>query len=79
LKLLNSTVVAINQKIAQRFARWLIAQNYAVSTQERYFRIAKSLCQYIDKIPLSAVTTMDVGDYLTRTLVRAVPIGTSGG
>jgi|HubBroStandDraft_4_1064222.scaffolds.fasta_scaffold00030_35 integrase len=67
LKPSNSTVVT-NRKMAQRFVRWLIAQNYAVSTQERYFRIAKSLCQYIDTMPLSAVTPMDIGDYLTRNL-----------
>jgi site-specific recombinase XerD len=67
LKLSNSTV-ATNRKMSQRFVRWLSAQNYAVSTQERYFRIAKSLCQYIGQMPLSAVTPMDIGDYLTRNL-----------
>lgn len=54
--------------MTQRFARWLVAQDYAVSTRERYCRIAKTLCQYIDTMPLSAVTPMDIGDYLTRNL-----------
>jgi hypothetical protein len=37
----NPGIAGINLKMAQQFARWLVAQNYAPSTQQRYFRIAK--------------------------------------
>ncbi len=64
----NSTIAATNQKMAQRFAKWLAAQNYSASTQQRYFRAAQRLCQYVDSIPLSAVTAMDIGDHLMHDL-----------
>ncbi len=58
----------INLEMADRFGRWLSAQKYSSSTQERYCRIARKLCQHIGKKALSSVTPMDVGDYLTRSL-----------
>jgi integrase/recombinase XerC len=57
-----------NEEMAERFARWLSAQKYSLSTQERYCRIARKLCLFIDKRALSSVTPMDIADYLTRTL-----------
>ena len=58
----------LNLQMVGRFGRWLIAQKYAVSTQDRYCRIARKLCHHIGNKPLSAVSTMDIGDYLTETL-----------
>jgi len=59
---------AVNLEMAERFGRWLGAQKYSPSTQERYCRIARRLCQYMGKKALSSVTPMDIGDYLTSTL-----------
>ena len=57
-----------NKQMAQRFRAWLAAQKYAASTQDRYYRIAQKLCSYIGSRPLSSVTPMDIGDFLTQTL-----------
>ncbi len=59
---------SLNLEMAERFRRWLIAQKYSLSTQERYYRVAKKLCHHIGGKPLSAVTPMDIGDFLTQTL-----------
>lgn len=59
---------AVNLEMANRFGRWLSAQRYASSTQDRYCRIAQKLCAFIGPKALSSVTPMDVGDYLTQTL-----------
>jgi len=65
----NSTIASTNQKMAERFAKWLAAQNYAASTQRRYFYIAQNLCHYIGgTISLSEVTAMVIGDYVTHNL-----------
>ena len=58
----------VNLEMADRFGRWLSAQKYSSSTQERYCCIARKLCHHIGKKALSSVTPMDIGDYLTRTL-----------
>lgn len=58
----------VNLEMAERFGRWLDAQKYSTSTQERYGRIARKLCLHIGKKALSSVTPMDIGDYLTSTL-----------
>jgi site-specific recombinase XerD len=58
----------VNLEMTGRFGRWLMAQKYAPSTQERYCRIASNLCRYIGNRRLASVTPMDIGDYLTATL-----------
>jgi|HubBroStandDraft_6_1064221.scaffolds.fasta_scaffold46872_5 site-specific recombinase XerD len=58
----------LNLEMSRRFGRWLMAQKYAASTQERYCRIARNLCRYIGNQRLASVTPMDIGDYLTETL-----------
>jgi site-specific recombinase XerD len=63
-----SSFRTVNLEMAERFRRWLDAQKYATSTQERYCRITRTLCHHIGKKALSSVTPMDIGDYLTSTL-----------
>jgi len=58
----------LNLEMADRFRRWLVAQKYSPSTEERYCRIARKLCHHIGRKALSSVTPMDIGDFLTRTL-----------
>jgi integrase/recombinase XerD len=58
----------INLQMTERFRMWLRAQKYAPSTQERYHRVAKELCEHIGAKSLSSVTPMDIGDFLTHTL-----------
>lgn len=57
-----------NLLMAERFRRWLAAQKYAPSTQERYCRIARKLCEHIGPRALASVTPMDIGDFLTQSL-----------
>jgi site-specific recombinase XerD len=56
----------LNLEMAERFRRWLVAQKYAVSTQDH--KIARQLCEYIGAKPLARVTAMEIGDFLTHTL-----------
>lgn len=58
----------INLEMVERFRRWLVAQKYSLSTQERYCRIARKLCHHVGRRSLSSVTPMDIGDFLTYTL-----------
>ena len=58
----------LNLEMVERFVLWLKAQKYAPSTCQRYCRIGKKLCHYIGRRPLSSVTPMDVGDFLSATL-----------
>jgi site-specific recombinase XerD len=60
--------ISTNLEMVRRFGRWLIAQKYSTSTQERYCRIAGKLCHHIGDRFLSLVEPMDIGDYLTQTL-----------
>jgi site-specific recombinase XerD len=61
-------IQAVNLKMVERFKQWLIAQKYALSTQARYCSVSRNFCLHIGRHPLSAVTPMDVGDFLTATL-----------
>ncbi len=58
----------LNLEMVERFRRWLVAQKYAPSTQERYCRISRNLCHYLGSRALSSATPMDIGDFLTDTL-----------
>lgn len=58
----------LNLEMAERFRTWLMAQKYADSSQDRYFKIAVKLCRFIGNKPLTAVTPMDIGDFLTHIL-----------
>jgi site-specific recombinase XerD len=64
----GSASKCLNLQMAERFRAWLGAQKYAESTQDRYFKIAAKLCRFIGNKPLSAVTPMDIGDFLTQPL-----------
>jgi len=58
----------LNLEMVERFRKWLIAQKYASSTQERYSRTARKLCHHIGGKALDSVAPMDIGDFLTETL-----------
>lgn len=65
---LQQSVKSLNLEMAERFRAWLGAQKYAISTQERYHRVARKLCDFIGRKALALVTPMDIGDFLTQTL-----------
>lgn len=64
----GQSVRTLNLEMAERFRAWLGAQKYATSTQQRYHRVARKLCEFIGQKALAKVTPMDVGDFLTKTL-----------
>jgi predicted AAA+ superfamily ATPase len=39
----------VNLQMVERFGLWLTAQKYSQSTNERYARIARKLCQHSGK------------------------------
>ena len=64
----KQSIKKLNLEMAERFRQWLMAQKYAASTQDRYLRVASSLCEHIGARSLASVTAMDIVDYLTRML-----------
>jgi site-specific recombinase XerD len=58
----------LNREAVERYRRWLHAQHYADSTETRYCRTALKLCRFIKDRPLRSITSIDIGDFLTRTL-----------
>ena len=58
----------VNLEMIERFRAWLVAQKYAPSTVDRYYGVAKKLCNYIEEKPLSSVTPMHIGEFLTHSL-----------
>ena len=63
-----ANVKAVNLEMVNRFNKWLAAQKYSPSTQERYCRVARNLCNYIGNRSLRFVKPMNIGDFLTSTL-----------
>ena len=64
----KQSIKSLNLEMAERFRAWLGAQKYAMSTQERYHRVARKLSEFIGGRALATLTPMDIGDFLTKTL-----------
>ena len=54
----------LNTELASRFARWLRVQEYTAHTNRHYFAGVKSLCEFLDDIPATEVTHLDIRDFL---------------
>ena len=53
-----------NADLASRFARWLRVQEYTANTNRLYLASVVSLCQFLNDIPATAVTHLDIRDFL---------------
>lgn len=59
-----------NADLASRFARWLRAQGYTANTNRYYLASVVSLCQFLDHIPATEVTHLDIRDFLASIAQR---------
>jgi hypothetical protein len=53
-----------NADLASRFARWLRVQEYTANTNRLYLASVVSLCQFLNDIPATEVTHLDIRDFL---------------
>jgi integrase/recombinase XerC len=53
-----------NASLIPRFARWLIVLGYTPNTNRFYLASIRSLCQYLDDLPATEVTHLDIRDFL---------------
>jgi site-specific recombinase XerD len=53
-----------NADLASRFARWLRVQEYTATTNRLYLASVVSLCQFLNDIPATEVTHLDIRDFL---------------
>jgi len=59
-----SSTSQFNADLASRFARWLRVQEYSATTNRKYLASVVSLCQFLDDIPATEVTHLDIRDFL---------------
>ena len=53
-----------NADLASRFARWLRVQEYVASTNRHYLAYVVSLCEFLNDIPVTEATHLDIRDFL---------------
>ena len=53
-----------NDDLASRFGRWLRVQDYTSGTQRQYFASVRLLCQFLDEVPATDITHLDIRDFL---------------
>jgi len=53
-----------NIDLASRFARWVRVQDYRADTQRQYLASVMLLCQFLDEIPATEATHLDIRDFL---------------
>jgi integrase/recombinase XerD len=54
----------LNFDLAFRFGRWLRVQHYGFETQRLYLASVMSLCQFLDEMPATEATHLDIRDFL---------------
>ncbi|HXX18532.1 MAG TPA: tyrosine-type recombinase/integrase [Candidatus Acidoferrum sp.] len=64
--------LAYNLELVRRYKLWLIAQHYALSTQNYYLRVLKQFCMFLNTRPLTAATHNDVLQFLADEATRGL-------
>src|SRR5713226_1022317 len=59
-----SSTSEFNADLASRFARWLRVQEYTANTNRLYLASVVSLCHFLNDIPATEVTHLDIRDFL---------------
>jgi site-specific recombinase XerD len=54
----------LNAELASRFARWLRVLGYSTNTNRYYSGSVESLCHFLNDIPATDVTHLDIRDFL---------------
>ena len=61
-----------NASLLSRFARWLTVLEYSRETNRLYLGNIRSLCQYLDAVPATQVTHLDIRDFLAAIAKKGV-------
>jgi integrase/recombinase XerC len=61
-----------NTDLALRVERWLRVQEYIANTVRHYLASVESLCQFLDRIPATEVTHLDIRDFLASIAQRGL-------
>src|SRR6267154_2634259 len=61
-----------NDDLTARFVRWLRVQEYTAHTNRHYLNSIVSLCRFLDDIPATDVTHLDIRDFLASVARRGV-------
>jgi site-specific recombinase XerD len=60
----------LNFDLAFRFGRWLRVQDYGCETRRLYLASVMSLCQFLDEMPATDATHLDIRDFLALIAAR---------
>lgn len=63
---------ALNLELVRRYKLWLVAQRYALGTQNYYIRVLKDFCLFLDARPLTSATDNDVLQFLANEATRGL-------
>jgi site-specific recombinase XerD len=61
-----------NDDLTRRFTQWLRVQEYASHTNRHYLTSVVSLCRFLNDIPATDVTHLDIRDFLASVAQRGV-------
>lgn len=72
LKKAMPSAIEFNASLVSRFARWLRVLEYTDNTNRHYLGHIRSLCQYLDELPATQVTHLDIRDFLAAIAGKGV-------
>lgn len=61
-----------NASLVSRFTRWLRVLEYTDNTNRHYLGHIRSLCHYLDEVPATQVTHLDIRDFLAAIARKGV-------
>jgi site-specific recombinase XerD len=65
-----------NAELASRFARWLRVLGYSANTNRYYLGSVLSLCEFLNDIPATDVTHLDIRDFLASIAQKGLKLAT---
>jgi len=66
----------LNQELARRFERWLVAQKYGEGTRIRYIRVVLAFCLFLKDHSVLTTTHFDVREYLAHIAMKGFQLCT---
>ena len=69
---MTPTPSELNRELSSRFGRWLVVQGYVSHTNRQYVLSVSSFCEFLDNIPVTEATHLDIRDYMAFVAQRGV-------
>ncbi len=69
----NITGRAFNEKLAERYARWLVAQGYAQATRYYYLSAVASFLKFLGNMAATKTTQVEVQEYIASSAAAGCP------